>query len=353
MQETLKKRKVYYDFLRILAILCIIFNHTDNRGYYLYALTDKITVKYFYYMFSALIAMGVPIFFMISGALLLGKEESFQKICRHRVARILLVIVIFSMVQYLFQVCTGKAEGVHLGYFIGHVLSGDIIIPYWFLYQYLMFLLILPFLRMLVKAMKPKHYLYLLGLYLLIDGVLAVALSFYGLNVDKYDQPMFSRIIIWPLLGYYMENLLLQKYYRMKYVFAGCACSFIALFVIAYMSARRGLTIDQFTDYDKGLYTCSLTAIYAVTFFYLAKYFFQKVKIPLKLYRLITVLGGATFGVYLMEQPIRESTIFLWDYLAPYVSRFGAAIIWTVLIFLCTAIITLILKKIPGIKQLL
>ena len=71
----MKQRKLHYDILRIIASLCVIYNHTSERGYYLYAFPCSFILKDFYIAVAALIAVAVPIFFMISGALLLSKDE--------------------------------------------------------------------------------------------------------------------------------------------------------------------------------------------------------------------------------------------------------------------------------------
>ena len=71
-----KQRKLYLDFLRIIAIIFVIYNHTSEKGYYLYAYDSPFILKVIYIATGALIAVAVPIFFMISGSLLIPKEES-------------------------------------------------------------------------------------------------------------------------------------------------------------------------------------------------------------------------------------------------------------------------------------
>ena len=72
-----KKRLLSLDFMRIFAILLVIFNHTDNRGFYRFLTDDPGTFLYWFNLFfSILCKAAVPLFFMISGALLLNKEES-------------------------------------------------------------------------------------------------------------------------------------------------------------------------------------------------------------------------------------------------------------------------------------
>jgi surface polysaccharide O-acyltransferase-like enzyme len=59
-----------------------------------------------FYLFNAIfIKMGVPLFFMASGALLLGKEESIKKVIKSRFLRYLTVLIIASFMV------SAKSEG--------------------------------------------------------------------------------------------------------------------------------------------------------------------------------------------------------------------------------------------------
>ena len=53
---------------------------------------------------------AVPLFYMVSGALLLGKNESFGELARKRILRIVAVIVIFSLLYYLKFAVRGQAS---------------------------------------------------------------------------------------------------------------------------------------------------------------------------------------------------------------------------------------------------
>ena len=77
-----KKKMVWLEMLRIFAVLLVIFNHTGDYGFHYWATLDG---GYRYWLFmacAALTVMNIPIFYMISGALLMGKEESIQTVWR-------------------------------------------------------------------------------------------------------------------------------------------------------------------------------------------------------------------------------------------------------------------------------
>ena len=96
-----KRRKLNLDVLRIVACFLVIVNHTDNKM--LLSLTPS--KSWFVSAFIFYICkVAVPLFIMISGAVLLGKEESYKDLYKKRVLKTVLVILIFSFVYYIDKV---------------------------------------------------------------------------------------------------------------------------------------------------------------------------------------------------------------------------------------------------------
>lgn len=92
------RRLAYIDALRIIAILLVVFNHLP--GYTLYM--SNTGPKAWLYMFLTMVTrINVPLFLMVSGALLLGKRESISRVLRHRAARIVGCIGLFGTLCYL------------------------------------------------------------------------------------------------------------------------------------------------------------------------------------------------------------------------------------------------------------
>lgn len=105
------RRNAYFDVLRVLAILLVVFNHLP--GYLLYQTCSGLKA-WAYMLLTMFTRINVPLFLMVSGALLLGKEESTSRLIKHRVSRIVAVTVLFSALCYFL-----KAEDPTLGGFFG------------------------------------------------------------------------------------------------------------------------------------------------------------------------------------------------------------------------------------------
>lgn len=94
----MKQKKVYFEFIRIIACSLVLFNHTT--GYHLYSMTSG--VKQYIYMCLAMVTkINVPLFFMISGAVLLDREESIVTVFKRRVFRIFLIIALVEGILFL------------------------------------------------------------------------------------------------------------------------------------------------------------------------------------------------------------------------------------------------------------
>ncbi|MFR2231754.1 MAG: acyltransferase family protein [Roseburia intestinalis] len=79
---------------------------------------------------------AVPLFFMVSGALLLGKNESGKDLFQKRILRMILVIVIFSFLYYMKLVLKGERPFAPFSFLLS--LPTDLVyLPYWFLYSYI------------------------------------------------------------------------------------------------------------------------------------------------------------------------------------------------------------------------
>ena len=97
-----RQKKLYIEFIRICACFCVIFTHTMERGYFLFASYPENSVQYWLYMmFSVFCKAAVPMFFAISGALLISKEESLKDLYKNRVLKMVFILVFFSFLYYL------------------------------------------------------------------------------------------------------------------------------------------------------------------------------------------------------------------------------------------------------------
>lgn len=96
MNSTEKGKKLYIEILRIFACLLVIYNHTEEQGFFLYQVDSIGSLPYIVHLiFTITSKCAVPIFFTISGALLITKEESIKS-TYHRIIKFLIDVMLFS-----------------------------------------------------------------------------------------------------------------------------------------------------------------------------------------------------------------------------------------------------------------
>lgn len=168
INKTSTDRAIHIDVLRIFACLMVIFNHSNDRGFYRYAIDDIHSVAWIWdTFFSAMCKVGVPIFFMISGANLLGKIEDIKKTF-FRTRRIALCLVFWSMVYFYLDSLSAGAE---FSFYeaVKSMISGSYW-HLWYVYSYIALLITVPLLRKLCQNIdRAEFYLVMaIGVVMLI-----------------------------------------------------------------------------------------------------------------------------------------------------------------------------------------
>lgn len=115
---------------------------------------------------DALARCGVPLFVMISGALLLPKEEEIGAFYRKRVSKILIPFLFWAYFYALYTNWHTLKEFNPIDA-IWDVFAGPTFYQMWFMYMIVGLYLVTPFLRIMVQHMTKKHLEWFLGLFFL------------------------------------------------------------------------------------------------------------------------------------------------------------------------------------------
>ena len=171
-----KNNKILYlEILRILAAFFVIFNHTGINGFFLFSKYGVNTITFWLgAFFSIFCKFSVPMFFGISGILLLNKEESIKDIWKNRILKVFITLILISTLFYCYDVFYAKTETFNLITYIKKLYTNGNNIVLWYLYGYMAFLICLPFLRSIVKHLEDKHYYYLIIIAILFNGIIPI-----------------------------------------------------------------------------------------------------------------------------------------------------------------------------------
>ena len=352
LTETKKQRKIYFDLIRIVAIFLVLFTHTHELGSKLYTLREGDFVRLFYITLDCVRTINNPLLFMISGALLLGRDESVGQVCKKRILRFVIVLFVFSYIHLIDTALnSGTMASFDLLASFKSIIEGPVRSSYWFLYSYISFLIMLPLLRLLAKhmALKDGLYLFLTGA-LVLDGfrLFRLCTGVSGIDLNIYFCEM---IMFYPLVGFIMEKYwdeIISRIDRKKMIV-------VMILGIVGLMISVGLTYREFLlsgNWTENWITFS-DPLLAVLIFIIVKKscaHLSQDKHPLFI-RLVTVAGGSMFGIYLLENIFRNITKPVFYALDEYTPTIVACLIWLMLTMVLGTVVIWLIKLIPGVKK--
>ncbi len=338
------QRKVFLDLIRIFAILGVIYNH--SKAWELYQVPGDIH-QTFGYVLTCLARIAVPLFFMVSGVTLLGKEESIKSLYQKRVLRMVLCTVLFSLAYYLWALVRKEIEPISPIQFAKGIMVEPYIIPFWFLYAYIGFLVILPVLRLIAKNLTAEIWHYLFAFVIieyLIRSVLCIA---SGLQISPYltMTGVVTMPTLYSLLGYGLYTFEKDKMTKVGAIlFAVLVFVYLVADIISYQySTRRILS-------SAGDFRCVMLSIAIFGLFYCIGGQITSEKAV----KVLTFVGNRVFGVYLLDSFVscNGKLAVIKTVSEPVL---GPVIPWLIIIvvnFVIKLALTSVLKLVPGIKKL-
>ena len=348
-------RKTYIDFLRIIAIAMVLFNHTAYTGYTLFEEKQQSPFYMFYICNSIYIKCAVPLFLMASGALLLHKNESYSDVLK-RFFKFLFLLIAASFIDYLYKCFYLQSMAFSVREFFTLIYSKPICTALWYLYAYLAFILMLPFMRVLAQNMDDRAFYWMFGLNLLINIVpILEELGTQGqLRINSNFTFFISKqFFFYPLIGYYIDRRIRKEQLKFGKAFLllviGAAsvvlCAYLTHWKCTYTGTWNG---DKFETFFNRLIFLPATAT-----FYAARYLFEKFPLGPISSRIVSAIGSATFGVFLLEEICRLTTKPVFDHMNLHIPTICACWLWVLSACTMGIVITLILKKLPLVSKVL
>lgn len=259
---------------------------------------------------SVLARINVPLFAMVSGALLLGRNESYNDLWHKRILRILLVIVVFESLIYL-EFHMTRSYPISWQDFIYGMFGGTPknFTSYWFLYAYLGFLLMLPFLRFVAQRMRRSDFFWLMGIHVVFSTLMpTVRFICLACNMPRFavsDSIAISLssvgLYFFPLIGYWINKNIDVTRLRRKHWTILVSTTLAGMAFCGMLTYLRGEHLDGYKQDYLGL-TAYMTAIAA---FLLVKCYALHVQPGSRTYKAWQSTGGVAFGVYLMDQALK------------------------------------------------
>lgn len=349
------KHLIYLNILKIIACFLVISNHTIGM---VFTRTTPISKSWFisisYFCFSKI---AVPVFIMVTGALLLCKIDSYKK-WLERISRAIIILLIFSSIYYIFNIYiqnNAVFDSVNSIFdFILLIYNRNVTTSFWYLYLYISILITLPFLQRLVSTFDKNMYIIFISISILFLGTMPIILHYkpeyyYSIYINSdFFSTTFGLLITGHFINQYVK-------YNKKLVLIDCLIILSSIIIIPYLTYLEYLKNSSSYLFFENREFITVTAP-AISTFYLVKCFCEKVNINKKYtIDIITHISKCTFCIYLL------SDMFL-NFLRPifYNSDFVetanplvAVLIFQVMLFIINLIASSIFLKIPYLNKII
>ncbi len=333
MKKEVKQREYSFDILRVVAMTMVIIIHVANVYGRRFLLINNSSYL-LSLVFNTVSRVSVPIFLMISGALLLDREFNLKKYF-NRIKKIVILIIICDVFYLVWE------------YFIfGNnydKLYKLLYIPYrahlWYLYTVVLLYLLQPVLRLVLNKCNKTVKIIILCIWLII--------TFGGMYSKILALGIFSQI---GYMGYFVIGKYLYDYIKShdirKYNIPLILIMIIFFVASIYLNYTKSLQFNRFYNLYFA-YRTPFIMIPSFAFFALVVGNYQKDYVSDNIMK----LSDLSLGVYLFHGIFLDITRKFFSY--PDVHSAIGLPMFSIYIFVCSVVLVYLLKKTPGIKKLI
>lgn len=339
------RRKIYLDILRIIACFLVLLCHTISFTYNSKLIEDNWFISNSLYYISKI---AVPIFFMISGALMLRKDIDYRQIAKKIFFRLLIPLIVISIIIYFKRTPTFSLENIIN--FIKEFFNAEILLPLWFLYSLIGMYICTPFLRKMVKNMENRDFKIFFAIWVIVTGIVPIIFYYAQIKITNYFIiPIIGRYIPYYLLGYYMFERNEIKTSK-KILIAVSLLGLISLIfsvVLTYFDIKVFGKETMFLD--KVDYINLIIMTFSVC--YIVKYIFENRNFSEKVEKMILSVSSTTFGIYIIHGVLIGHFQFIYNNISRYLGTSIGIILHNLIFFAILSCIIYIIRKIPYVNK--
>ena len=311
MPEKPQPRLYWIDALNILACFAVVVLHCTtsvfiNKGDFRWQCDV---------LLQSLFIFAVPVFFMISGANLLGYRARYdaRTFFEKRLRKVAFTLVVASIIMYVAepiirQLLIGEPIAISLGGFISGFLHNEICNVYWFFYAIIILYAVTPIFSLIAQNKKVLGYAIALSI---------VTAMVFPLLERMSPDPSFLHLFIVPYLGSWLTYFLLG-YYLVHHCTKRPSRGIIIAVAIAMAVLMTALTLKTnqphtqssgaFSPYDN-FYTRA-ESLFALVYATCLLLWFKSRNASIEaspLYPLLRSMSGLSLGVYAIHMLVIDT----------------------------------------------
>jgi surface polysaccharide O-acyltransferase-like enzyme len=330
----------YIDFLRFIAAIAVIAIHVLGPFRFLYGEipeSDWLAAI----GINSITRWAVPVFMMISGALLLSTERPFN--CEHYLTKRLSKVAIpFIGWTLIYAIVAGFVAGEWSAAQTFSVIQNSPNDPawyhLWFFYDFIPLYFVIPFLIPLLKKLTPE----------LIKLLIVACLVMFSMKWLKVESFLLQNLLLYTgylILGWYLFNR--DNKAQLKYwLVAGITMLMLNFFGSWELAVKSG----KYSSFFMGYKTLN-TMLIGGMLFVVAQTYADNIKGSFRAF--ISLISKYSLGIYLLHPllliPVRALDNGFYRFFG---SNWLAIPVITIVVLLLSLACTMLLVKIPLIKRL-
>lgn len=333
-----EKRILWLDIVRVIAAFMVVFIHAMKP---IVGQDSNIV----YALYTYIMLPCVPLFFILSGYLLLPVNGSLFSFLKKRSVRIIFPLLFWSVINIIVKDFHSPLEVLKSLFYIpfcqranGH---------YWFLYSLISIYLILPVISVWLKQARQKEIQFMLGIWLIASFLpfLNIILpDVFNGNGNYYNFLYYNA----GFLGYFILGFYLKNFSHKNEVMISFLCAMIisvSHLLIILLSKLKHIDLPEMNPY------LSIDVIFQSLFIFL---FIRKYGNKLYFIRnVIYFLSPLTFGVYLTHGLVNKYITFPIVYNTLNLSSILAVPLSAIITFSVGVFLVYLISKIPKSKFLI
>jgi surface polysaccharide O-acyltransferase-like enzyme len=349
-----KKNYIFWlDLIRIISIFMVVVIHTASPLYNNWTdlpLSDWMAGN----VYNSIARVSVPLLFMVSGYLLLNRQEDIPAFFINRARKVALPLLAWSVI-YLLWLNHGYANFTFINALKAMTyatLTSPVYYHLWFLYALLTIYLVVPILRALINTGDETIIRYFALTWLLFVPVL----DYVENSVLNFDVSL-NLVFFNPYLGYFYMGYIIGRMNFSRRAAGLAGLTYIALTVYTiFVTYKWSVIINDYMDYYH-YYVRLNIVVMTFAMFVLLKYVGEKLgaRLSERALKWMRHLSACTFGVYLIHAMLLTTLrngVLGFKITALSASPFIMIPALAALVFLVSYAIIAILQRIPYVRAI-
>lgn len=331
------------NFCRIIACFLVIILHASALNFYKF---DGDWWKS--NLFDSLSRICVPLFIMITGALLINEQGKKYSSLIKRFKKIIIVCLFWS----LFYTLADKIHPITPAEWIKRVIKNEFKFHLWYLYAMVGFYLSIPILSAIYTGLSKKNLLYVVVIWGVASNIdLIYSEGMINSNLLKlYSMTYFSDLIGYLILGKLLSDLFnfMINRYMIGFLILCYLVSTAMIYLLTYIISIKGNSPNPFFyTYNSIFVIISSTTIF-IPLLYIGSVLGNRDK-----FNVVKKISGLTLGVYCIHLFYMDLSVAVLTHINMNKPGFLFIIIISVLTLFLSLFSIGFMKKIPFLNKVI